>query len=83
VTGNAPPSVTRTGPSRTPRAPSPPIPPADSAISPTHRVSILILHHGPERGPQTAEVLRALLPELRARGIKVVPVSTLTGLEAS
>ena len=44
--------------------------------------SVLVLHDGPERGPRTAEVLRALLPELRARGIKVVPVSTLTELEA-
>jgi peptidoglycan-N-acetylglucosamine deacetylase len=43
--------------------------------------SILILHDGPERGPRTAQVLRALLPELRARGIEVVTVSKLAGLE--
>lgn len=39
--------------------------------------SILVLHDGPERGPRTAAVLRALLPELRARGISVVTVSGL------
>jgi len=44
--------------------------------------SVLILHDGPERGPRTVEVLRSLLPELRARGIKVVPVSRLMQLEA-
>lgn len=43
--------------------------------------SILILHDGPERGPRTAEVLRALLPELRARGIRVVPVGELRSYE--
>jgi peptidoglycan/xylan/chitin deacetylase (PgdA/CDA1 family) len=43
--------------------------------------SIMILHDGPERGPRTAQVLRSLLPELRARGIRVVTVSTLTELE--
>jgi len=43
--------------------------------------SILILHDGPERGARTADVLRALLPELRARGFRVVPVSSLTKLE--
>lgn len=43
--------------------------------------SILILHDGPERGPRTAQVLRTLLPELRARGIGVVPVSGLRRLE--
>jgi peptidoglycan/xylan/chitin deacetylase (PgdA/CDA1 family) len=44
--------------------------------------SVLILHDGPRRGPRTAEVLRSLLPELRARGIDVVPVSELQELEA-
>jgi peptidoglycan/xylan/chitin deacetylase (PgdA/CDA1 family) len=44
--------------------------------------SILILHDGPERGERTAEVLRTLLPELRARGIRVVPVSELAALKA-
>lgn len=43
--------------------------------------SIMILHDGPERGPRTAQVLKSLLPELRARGIRVVTVSTLTELE--
>lgn len=43
--------------------------------------SVLVLHDGPERGQRTAEVLRALLPELRARGIEVVPVSALGRLE--
>jgi peptidoglycan/xylan/chitin deacetylase (PgdA/CDA1 family) len=45
--------------------------------------SILILHDGPERGPRTAEVLRALLPELRARGMRVVTVSGLVTLETA
>ena len=39
--------------------------------------SVLVLHDGPERGPRTAEVLRTLLPELRARGYRVVSVSEL------
>lgn len=43
--------------------------------------SILILHDGPARGPRTVEVLRTLLPELRARGIRIVPVSELAALE--
>jgi peptidoglycan-N-acetylglucosamine deacetylase len=43
--------------------------------------SILILHDGPERGPRTVEVLRALLPDLRARGMKVVTVSSLAARE--
>lgn len=43
--------------------------------------SILILHDGPERGPRTVEVLRTLLPELRARGYEVVTVSDLLGLD--
>lgn len=43
--------------------------------------SIMILHDGPERGPRTAQVLRSLLPELRARRLRVVTVSTLTELE--
>jgi peptidoglycan/xylan/chitin deacetylase (PgdA/CDA1 family) len=45
--------------------------------------SILVLHDGPERGRRTAEVLRSLLPELRARGMRVVTVSKLTELEGS
>jgi peptidoglycan/xylan/chitin deacetylase (PgdA/CDA1 family) len=40
--------------------------------------SVMVLHDGPERGPRTAKVLRSLLPDLRARGIRVVTVSTLT-----
>jgi peptidoglycan/xylan/chitin deacetylase (PgdA/CDA1 family) len=43
--------------------------------------SILVLHDGPERGRRTAQVLRTLLPELRSRGLKVVPVSTLMALD--
>jgi peptidoglycan/xylan/chitin deacetylase (PgdA/CDA1 family) len=43
--------------------------------------SILILHDGPERGPRTAAVLRKLLPQLRAQGIEVVPVSSLRRLD--
>jgi len=43
--------------------------------------SVMILHDGPERGPRTARVLRSLLPDLRARGMRVVTVSTLTTLE--
>lgn len=43
--------------------------------------SILILHDGPERGPRTVEVLRSLLPELRARGVEVVTVSSLAQRE--
>ena len=45
--------------------------------------SVMILHDGPERGPRTAEVLRVLLPELRARGVRVVSVSKLLELEGS
>lgn len=44
--------------------------------------SVLVLHDGPNRGPRTADVLRVLLPELRARGYRVVPVSELLDLEA-
>lgn len=43
--------------------------------------SVLVLHDGPERGQRTADVLRALLPELRARGFRVVPVTELMALE--
>jgi len=43
--------------------------------------SIMVLHDGAERGPRTAQVLRALLPELRARGMRVVTVSALVRLE--
>lgn len=39
--------------------------------------AILVLHDGPARGANTAEVLRALLPDLRARGFRVVTVSEL------
>ena len=39
--------------------------------------SVLVLHDGPERGPRTAEVLRRVLPDLLARGYRVVPVSEL------
>lgn len=43
--------------------------------------AILVLHDGPERGLRTAEILRDLLPELRARGVRVVPVSELAATE--
>jgi peptidoglycan/xylan/chitin deacetylase (PgdA/CDA1 family) len=43
--------------------------------------SVMVLHDGPERGARTAQVLRSLLPELRARGMRVVTVSTLARLE--
>lgn len=45
--------------------------------------SILVLHDGPERGARTVEVLETLLPELAARGIRVVPVSTLMEIEGT
>ncbi len=39
--------------------------------------SIVILHEGQGRGGRTAEVLRAVLPELHRRGYQVVTVSEL------
>lgn len=42
--------------------------------------AILVLHDGPERGVRTAAVLRSILPELTARGYRVVTVPDLLGL---
>lgn len=44
--------------------------------------AVLILHDGPRRGLRTAEVLRQVLPELKSRGYRVVPVSRLLDEEA-
>lgn len=44
--------------------------------------AIVVLHDGPERGPRTADVLRAILPELTRQGYRVVTVSTLLELDA-
>lgn len=38
---------------------------------------VVVLHDGPVRGPRTAEVLRRVLPALRARGYRVVTLSEL------
>jgi peptidoglycan-N-acetylglucosamine deacetylase len=43
--------------------------------------AIVVLHDGPERGLRTADALRSILPELRRRGYRVVPVSELLALE--
>jgi peptidoglycan/xylan/chitin deacetylase (PgdA/CDA1 family) len=45
--------------------------------------SIIVLHDGPGRGLRTAAVLRRVLPELRARGYRVVSLSELTGRVAA
>ncbi len=42
--------------------------------------AVLILHDGPARGLRTAQALRTILPELKARGYRVVPVSRLLEL---
>lgn len=39
--------------------------------------SIVILHDGPGRAGRTGEVLRRVLPELRRRGLEVVPLEEL------
>ncbi|MEJ2540741.1 MAG: chitin deacetylase family protein [Gemmatimonadota bacterium] len=41
--------------------------------------SIVVLHDGPARGLRTARVLRDVLPDLLARGYRVVGLSELTG----
>jgi peptidoglycan/xylan/chitin deacetylase (PgdA/CDA1 family) len=38
---------------------------------------ILVLHDGGSRGRRTARVLRAVLPELKGRGFRVVTLSEL------
>jgi peptidoglycan-N-acetylglucosamine deacetylase len=43
---------------------------------------IIVLHEGPERGPRTVEVLRAVLPELQRQGYRVVTVSDLLSMES-
>ncbi len=47
--------------------------------------SVIVLHDGPDRGRRTAEVLDRMLPELRARGYRVVTLGCLAGdsLQAS
>lgn len=42
--------------------------------------SVIILHEGGSRGRRTAEVLRRVLPALRARGYRVVTLSELDSL---
>lgn len=44
--------------------------------------SIVVLHDGVARGRRTAEVLREVLPDLLARGYRVVPVSELVAAAA-
>lgn len=39
--------------------------------------SIIVLHDGGARGGRTLQVLRAILPELRRRGFRVVTLSEL------
>jgi peptidoglycan/xylan/chitin deacetylase (PgdA/CDA1 family) len=39
--------------------------------------AVIILHDGGRRGQRTAQVLRAILPELRRRGLQVVTLSEL------
>jgi peptidoglycan/xylan/chitin deacetylase (PgdA/CDA1 family) len=54
--------------------------PAFSSWYIRHNVSpgaIIILHEANGRGPRTAEVLRAVLPELKRQGLRVVTVSEL------
>ena len=42
--------------------------------------SVIVLHDGGDRGRRTAEVLRRVLPVLRARGYRVVTLSELDAL---
>lgn len=44
--------------------------------------AVIILHDGGRRGQRTAQVLRAVLPELRRRGLRVVTLSELVGAES-
>ena len=39
--------------------------------------AVIVLHEGGDRGGRTAEVLRRVLPELRARGYRIVTLSEL------
>ena len=42
--------------------------------------AVVVLHEGGERGRRTVEVLRRVLPELRARGYRIVTLSELAAL---
>jgi peptidoglycan-N-acetylglucosamine deacetylase len=42
--------------------------------------AVVVLHEGGDRGRRTVEVLRRVLPELRARGYRVVTLSELAAL---
>lgn len=41
--------------------------------------AVIVLHDGGPRGQRTAQVLQAILPELRRRGLQVVTLSDLVG----
>lgn len=41
--------------------------------------AVIVLHEGDDRGRRTVEVLRRVLPVLRARGYRVVTLSELAG----
>jgi peptidoglycan/xylan/chitin deacetylase (PgdA/CDA1 family) len=43
--------------------------------------AVIVLHDGGRRGHRTAQVLRAILPELRRRGLRVVTLSELVRAE--
>ena len=49
-------------------------------LSNTRPGAVIVLHEGRGRGARTADVLRRVLPELRARGYRVVTLSELAGL---
>jgi peptidoglycan/xylan/chitin deacetylase (PgdA/CDA1 family) len=42
--------------------------------------AVVVLHDGPDRGRRTAEVLRRVVPPLRARGYHVVTLTELAAL---
>jgi peptidoglycan/xylan/chitin deacetylase (PgdA/CDA1 family) len=42
--------------------------------------AVIVLHDGPARGRRTLGVLQEVLPELRARGYRVVTLSELSRL---
>ena len=43
--------------------------------------AVIVLHEGGDRGRRTVEVLRRVLPALRARGYRIVTLSELAGLQ--
>jgi peptidoglycan/xylan/chitin deacetylase (PgdA/CDA1 family) len=45
--------------------------------------AVIVLHEGGDRGRRTAEVLRRVLPVLRARGYRIVTLSALAALEGA